>query len=246
MISFIIPAHNEQLWIGQCIAAIRASMAAVRDIYEIIVVDDASTDATAHIAREHRAQVVQVSHRQIAAARNAGARIAQGDTLFFVDADTLVNAEAIQAGVRALQAGAVGGGCLFTYDCAVPLWARILHPIALALGRPLKLVGGCFLFCTSAAFESAGGFSERHFCSEELVFVKALKRLGSFVVPRPTVVTSGRKLQAIPFWQVPAILFRWRFRCHHREALDLHYGKLSEDCKSPAPGPLARSFKLSR
>ena len=136
MISFIIPAHNEQLWIAQCIAAIRTAMEAVSEIYEIIVVDDASTDVTPRIAQEHRAQVVKVNYRQIAAARNGGARIAQGKILFFVDADTLVNTEAIQAGVRALQAGAVGGGCLFTYDCAVPLWAMILHLIALALARP--------------------------------------------------------------------------------------------------------------
>ena len=246
MISFIVPAHNEQACLGHTLQAIHESACAVGQPFEIIVVDDASTDATAEVARQHHATVVSVDHRQIAATRNSGARIAQGEILFFVDADTLVNAEAIQAGVRALQAGAVGGGCLFTYDCAVPLWARILHPIALALGRQLKVVGGCFLFCTRTAFESAGGFSERHYCSEELVFIKALKRLGSFVVPRPTVVTSGRKLQAIPFWQVPAILFRWRFRCHRRDALDVHYGKLSQDCRSPAPGPAARSFKLGR
>lgn len=242
MISFVIPAHNEELWIPRAISSIRAAMPAVSGPYEIIVVDDASTDATARVAREHGAHVVQVAHRQIAAARNSGARVARGGILFFVDADTLANGDAIQAGIRAIQDGAVGGGCMFIFDCPLPLWATILHPMALAMCRPLKRVGGCFLFCTRSAFESVGGFSERHYCSEELVLIEALKRLGCFVVPRPTVITSGRKLHSIPFWRVPAILFRWRFRCDKRDALDVHYGKLSEACKGAGPAAVEKSI----
>ena len=56
--------------------------------YEIIVADDASTDATAEIARQNNSCVVSVNHRQIAATRNSGAKAAQGERLFFVDADS--------------------------------------------------------------------------------------------------------------------------------------------------------------
>jgi hypothetical protein len=76
-----------------------------------------------------------------------------------------------------------------------------------------------------------GGFSERHYWSEELVFIRELKKLGRFVVPRQTVVTSGRKLRLIPVWEVPRVLFRWRFKYRQRDGLDLYYGKRSEDCK---------------
>ena len=92
--------------------------------HEIIVVDDASTDATASIARQQGAQVVRVEHRQIAATRNAGARQAHGDILFFVDADTLVNAPAIQSALRSIRAGAVGGGCLPRFEGWLPLWVE--------------------------------------------------------------------------------------------------------------------------
>src|SRR5579859_5446361 len=97
MISFIVPAHNEEAWVGRCISAIRGAMESVREPYEIIVVDDGSTDATASIAREHGARVIHGKHRQISATRNAGARQAAGDILFFVDADTLINAPVIQS-----------------------------------------------------------------------------------------------------------------------------------------------------
>ena len=100
MISFIVPAHNEEAWIGRCVSAIRNG--AESQPHEIIVVDDGSSDATASIARQQGAQVIRVEHRQIAATRNAGARQAHGDILFFVDADTLTNAPAIQSALRAI------------------------------------------------------------------------------------------------------------------------------------------------
>src|ERR1041385_4563178 len=99
MLSFIIPAYNEELELPSTIAAIRAaadksasrtdsSYAEIDNHYEIIVVDDASTDATAEIARQADVHVVSINRRQIAAARNAGAGAAHGDVLFFIDADT--------------------------------------------------------------------------------------------------------------------------------------------------------------
>ena len=91
MISFIVPAHNEQTCLGRTLQAIHESARAAGLPYEIIVADDASTDATAEVARQNNARVVSVNHRQIAATRNSGASAAQGGQLFFVDADTIIN-----------------------------------------------------------------------------------------------------------------------------------------------------------
>ena len=77
---------------------------------EVIVVEDASVDATAAIAAEHGAEVVRIDKRQIAAARNAGAVVATGDVLIFIDADTIVNAQAIREAVDAIAAGAEYAG----------------------------------------------------------------------------------------------------------------------------------------
>ena len=72
MISFVVPAHNEQACLPATLTAIHSSARTLGLKYEIIVVDDASTDRTAAIARDHQARVVSVNHRQIAATRNAG------------------------------------------------------------------------------------------------------------------------------------------------------------------------------
>ena len=140
MISFIVPAHNEEAWVGRCVSAIRSGLESLAEPHEIIVVDDASSDATASIARQQGAQVIRVEHRQIAATRNAGARQARGDIFFFVDADTLVNAAAIQSALRGVRTGAVGGGCVPRLEGRLPLWWRLAEPFAEGAVRLLRFL----------------------------------------------------------------------------------------------------------
>lgn len=213
MISFIVPAHNEEAWIGRCVSAIHTGLESLGETYEIIVVDDASSDATASIARQQGAQVIRVEYRQIAATRNAGARQAHGDILFFVDADTLVNAAAIQSALRGVRAGAVGGGCVPRFEGWLPWWFRLTEPLigpAVRLARFLP--SGAFLFCTRGAFQTAGGFNEKYYAAEEVVFVAALKRQGQVLILHETVVTSGRKVRAHSFLSLAGLCARLVFR----------------------------------
>jgi glycosyltransferase involved in cell wall biosynthesis len=200
MISFIVPAHNEEAWVGRCVSAIHGGAEFPGEPYEIIVVDDASTDVTASIARQQGAQVIRVEHRQIAATRNAGARQSCGDILFFVDADTLVNAPAIQAALRAIRTGAAGGGCVPRFEGWLPWWFRLVEPLIKPAVRLANfLPSGACLFCTRNAFEMAGGFNEDYYAAEEVAFVANLKLQGRFIIPAETVVTSGRKIRAHSF-----------------------------------------------
>src|SRR3954471_11744061 len=149
MISFIIPAHNEEAWVGQCVSAIRSGAESLGEAHEIIVVDDASSDATASLARREGAQVIRVEHRHIAATRNAGAQHAHGAILFFVDSATLTTAPAIRSALRAVRAGAMGCGCVPRFEGWLPWWFRLMEPLikpAIRLARFLP--SGTFLFCT--------------------------------------------------------------------------------------------------
>ena len=110
LISFIVPAYNEEVMVGATVRTLRASASALGAPYELLVVDDDSTDATADVARDSGAAVLQVKLRQIAAVRNAGARAARGDLLVFVDADTLVPENTLRAMLDAVSGGAIGGG----------------------------------------------------------------------------------------------------------------------------------------
>src|SRR5256885_965259 len=125
MISFIVPAHNEELELAATLEAIHAAASGGAQLYEIIVVDDASADGTSEIASRAGAKVVRIDRRQIAAARNAGARAAHGEVLFFVDADTRISAAHITDALAALTAGCSGGSARVTIEGAIPHWARI-------------------------------------------------------------------------------------------------------------------------
>src|SRR3954471_9994188 len=109
--SFIIPAYNEEALIGRTLDVLRESASRLTGGFEIIVANDHSSDRTPEIAREKGARVIDVKKRQIAAVRNAGASIAIGDILVFVDADTLVTKETLLALEKLLlRPDVVGGG----------------------------------------------------------------------------------------------------------------------------------------
>ena len=114
----------------------------------------------------------------------------------FLDADTIVNARVITAAIRAINQGAVGGGCEVRFDGRLPLYARAFVAVTVPLYRVLRLASGCFLFCTREAFHASGGFDEGLFAAEEGAMSRALGRHGRFVVLREFVVTSGRKFRA--------------------------------------------------
>jgi glycosyltransferase involved in cell wall biosynthesis len=198
MISFIVPAYNEEHELSDTLAAIREAGCGAIQPYEIIVVDDASTDATPEIASRAGAKVVPINRRQIAAARNAGARAAQGEYLFFIDADTRIDQVHISGAIAALEAGCSGGSAWVAMDELVPIWGRMLWRGLSVVYFGLNLGAGAFLFTTRRNFDVVGGFDEQYFAGEEVYFSIELKKLGGFRVLREPVITSGRKLRMYP------------------------------------------------
>jgi glycosyltransferase involved in cell wall biosynthesis len=198
MISFIVPAHNEEFELSSTLTAIHAAASSAARRYEIIVVDDASTDATPEIASGAGAKIIRINRRQIAAARNAGGRAAQGEYLFFIDADTRISDAHVTGAIAAMEAGYAGGSARVNMDGLIPIWGRILLLGFSSVYFGLKLGAGAFLFTTRRNFDIVGGFDEQYFAGEEVYFSLELKKLGRFkVLPEP-VVTSGRKLRMYP------------------------------------------------
>lgn len=236
MISFIVPAHNEAEELAATLAAMHQAAGAVGRAYEVIVVDDASTDRTAEIARKGGARLLQVDHRQIAATRNSGASSARGDLFIFVDADTRVSTSALRSVLAAVERGVEGGGAAVRYEGWLPLYARLTVPLFVWFYlRVARLAAGCFMFCTRRVFEAVGGFDEELYAAEEVGFCRALKRQGRFCIVREPVLTSGRKFRRYSAWTLltaPArILVRGRAAVRSRKHLDLWY----RDREGPDP-----------
>lgn len=227
MLSLIVPAHNEAALIGDTLRILRASADALGEPYELIVVDDASDDRTPDIARFMGATVVAIDRRQIAAARNAGAKASRGNVLVFVDADTHVSATTLHGALSAIRDGAVGGGARLVADPSTPRWLARTAIFTAAFMRIMRWAAGCFVFVRRDAFEAVGGFDERYYVTEEIVLSRALKKRGRMVIVAEPVVTSGRKGRLYSPWHL--MVLSWRLlrggprALRRREGLDVWY-----------------------
>ncbi|GIW10758.1 MAG: hypothetical protein KatS3mg061_1815 [Dehalococcoidia bacterium] len=101
LVSVIVPAHNGSLLLRRCLAALQASS---YQPIELIVVDDSSHEPVAALAESFGARVVRLEGGPYgpAVARNAGAAMAQGELLFFTDADCEVHPDTVRRVVTAL------------------------------------------------------------------------------------------------------------------------------------------------
>jgi len=226
MISFIVPAYNEEVELPGSLGAICS--AATGYEYEIVLVNDGSTDSTVAIGEQFGARVISIERRQIAAARNAGAKAAHGDIFIFVDADTRIGPTHVQGAITALESGCAGGGSRLAFDGEIPPWGKVMFNVFSILYFGLNLGAGAFLFTTRENFFAAGGFDEIYFAGEEVFFTVALKRLGKFMLLREPAITSGRKLRMYSVWKVLggllSVLFGGPRGVMSRKKLDMWYG----------------------
>ena len=180
-ISVIIPAFNEEKHIGTTIEQIRVAFEGnkVRDnSWEIIVVDNNSTDRTAEIASEKGAKVVFESVNQISRARNTGAEAARGDWLLFIDADSFPSVELISDVLNLINSNSyIGCGTTVTVEGGT-LFNKLRMERLNPFFRLFNWAGGVFLLCNKEAFRAIGGFSIELFAYEEFDFIIRLKRYG--------------------------------------------------------------------
>jgi glycosyltransferase involved in cell wall biosynthesis len=106
--SVIVPARDAAKTIGECILAV-LSQSLPENEYELIVVDDGSSDRTGAIARRLGARVIARPPRGIAAARNAGVQAARADIVVFLDPDCLPKIDWLAQMIRPFDDPAVVG-----------------------------------------------------------------------------------------------------------------------------------------
>ena len=216
--SVIIPAYNEELLLAQTIESLKQSILDSKLIKsaEIIVVDNCSTDRTAKIARNLEVTVIEEPIRQIARARNTGAKHANGDVLFFVDADTTISVEHLNnASDLILGKKAFGGGALIQFDDHKDkFFLGVLIPSFWNwISKTFNMAAGSFLFCKKDDFEEINGFPETMYAGEELEFVRKLKKLNRKsdqkfrILDSPPVITSSRKIAWYGNGQIVLYLF---------------------------------------
>jgi glycosyltransferase involved in cell wall biosynthesis len=123
--SVVIPTYNRQPILEKCLLALESQdFGDLVSGYEVILVDDGSTDGTlewlaADSEKLPHLRSLSQSHQGPAAARNLGVEQAQGDTIIFIDSDLVVTKDFLQAHAEALTAGDKESDRLFTYGSVI-------------------------------------------------------------------------------------------------------------------------------
>ena len=177
--SIIVPAYNEAGLLPRLLESIEiAATHYGRDDVEIIVADNFSIDDTRVIAESMGAKVVSISKRRIAAARNGGAKVASGEVLCFIDADSALHPETFFAINKAMHDDRFIAGATGIYLERLSLGLLVTYLMML----PLMLVTGMdtgVVFCRREDFDAVGGYNEDLFFAEDVAFLQALKRRGA-------------------------------------------------------------------
>jgi GT2 family glycosyltransferase len=167
LFSVVIPVHNAERYIGDQLSALGAQVDA--GTYEVIVVDNLSTDRTVEIAAKHAEildlRIVTAGARPSAAyARNVGAAKATGEFIVFVDADDVVDTSLLAAyrantGVHEIMGGYYNEVRL--NEPKISAWRPAESPDGLPVGFktfPYFLGGNAAI--RSSVFAELGGFDE--------------------------------------------------------------------------------------
>jgi len=199
LISVVIPAFNEEALLPRCLASLQHQD--YPGPYEIIVVDNGSSDGTSRLAQESGARVLREPLKGVARARQKGSLEAQGEIIAGTDADTVVPPHWLSSLWSYLanhpERVAVHGPYLIY---GAPWWTRLLlwawsyiqGAIAFVIPTTINIVG-CNYAVRARSFRTIGGFNTELYRGEDLDLSLRLRSVGIVrFVPTLRVSSSGR------------------------------------------------------
>lgn len=212
LVSFVIPVRNDATRLHRCLSSIVRNEYP-RELIEIIVVDNDSTDGSARAARQFSAIVLKSSEGSVAALRNKGARAALGSIIAFVDSDHEIDRSWIETAVDVLAAPDVAATGAPYLTQPGPNWVQQQYDGLRA--RPLRRedvewLGSGNFAVKRAAFERIGGFDASLTACEDVDFCNRLVQSGCRIVADPNLRSvhfgDPRTLRALFFGEL------WRGR----------------------------------
>jgi rSAM/selenodomain-associated transferase 2 len=210
LVSIVIPVLDEQ----RELPALLDALAALPGDWELVVVDGGSRDATVALARSHPATPnVHETRGGRAAQMNAGARVATGDVLLFLHADSRLPLDAHASLARAWRTDGVDGGNFALRFDGGTTFERVLGAVYRAQRRHGFYYGDSSVWVTREAFERLGGYREIAIM-DDYDFVRRLERGpgATRCLPGPAT-TSSRRWRAIgiPRTVLTWFVIRWLF-----------------------------------
>ncbi len=189
LVSFVIPVRNDAERLHRCLSSIVRNDYP-REVIELVVVDNQSTDGSARVARSFGAIVVKAPGDSVAALRNKGARAALGAVLAFADSDHEIDRSWIETAVNILAdptVAATGAACLTQPS---PNWVQRQYDGLRS--RPLRRqdvawLGSGNLAVQRGVFERVGGFDATLTACEDVDLCNRITRAGFRIVADPNL-----------------------------------------------------------
>jgi len=191
MISVIIPAHNEERYLRRTLESLQTQN---YGWFEVIVVANGCTDRTREIARGRCHRLIVLSQKSLGVARNLGARMARGELLLFLDADTLLEPMALRIIAENFTTADAAGTIRGRPDIARPAY-RLIYGLKNLLHRwSLHPGTSGVILCWKDHFVRVGGFDEALQVRENSELLKRLLRFGRYkFVGEVCATTSMRR-----------------------------------------------------
>jgi glycosyltransferase involved in cell wall biosynthesis len=199
-ISVVVPALNEEKYLSRCLESLTDQCC--DSDYEVIVVDGGSMDRTVEIAKHFADRIITTASRPVGAARNEGAKVADGEIVAFIDADTIASRHWLTAIERSFKDLCVTGVTGPTLPCdgtaldsvTYRLWTIYLQRVLLSMGMPHVIGFNCAY--RKNAFLRVGGFDETNVTSEDIGLARKMRRLGRIRFDKQmSAVTSARRFR---------------------------------------------------
>lgn len=230
-LSIIIPCLNEAVVIKPLLQSLQGLRA---QGHEVILVDGGSSDDTQALAGPLVDRLL-ASERGRARQMNAGARVATGDILWFLHADSALSEDAATHLIDGLsQSPAVWG----RFDVRLSGSHPLFRLVAAMMNFRSRLTGICTgdqgIFVTREAFDRVGGYEEIPLM-EDIALSHSLKRLSPPLCLRLPLVTSSRRWEQEGI--VRTILLMWWLRLAYALGADPHcLARRYRPCNTPMPG----------
>ena len=190
-ISVIIPAHNEEKVIADTLGSIKKQSC---QNYETIIVCDSCRDRTAEVAQDFGGRIVTITKRNIRAARNAGAELAQSDILVFHDADTIMDKNYLEEIHHVVLRGYTHGSAFLKPE-TTNLFMQLRLYYLNSLSQTANRFYGCS-FSTKKMFFEVGGYNEKLIVGEDKDLATRMKRCGRYKFLEKTyLVYSERRFK---------------------------------------------------